>query len=224
MSNTATAIVGAPPDRRVGPPLVSAWDCWLGSRFTMESYIDNTVLLAFAVENKYLLVQYQGARKWRERFVTLRPTPSSDPRSIGWCVVATPDGDVYGEPLAIPNVPAVSLLPDDPSLPPGVLRRNVYRFEDGSIGQELGGPEIAHLRGLAQAELVSFCRMTSTASAGGAVAAAPTANTAPLLRSCWPWPCAHCRVHLGCGCFGGSPGSGQPCADCSDFGRGWLAS
>ena len=128
----------------------------MGSGFTMASYIDNTVLPAFAVENKYVIIQYPGERKWHERYVILKPTPSSDPRSIGWCVIATPDGDVYGEPLSIPNISGVAILGDDRSLPPGVLRRNVYRFEDGNIGQALGAAEVAHLRGLAQAELTAL--------------------------------------------------------------------
>ena len=144
----------------------------------MASYLDHTVLPAFALEGRFVLILYPGERKWHERLIVLRPTPSSDPRTVGWCVTATPDLDVYGEPIAPPNVEGFAVLAPDRSLPPGLLRRNVYRFEDGGIGQPPSPAELAHLRGLAQAELNSLQMEIDATGAGAVVAAAPATPAA----------------------------------------------
>ena len=150
----------------------------MGSGFTMATYLDHTVLPAFALEGRFVLILYPGERKWHERLIVLRPNPSNDPKTVGWCVTATPDGDVYGEPLAPPNIDGFAVLAPDRSLPPGLLRRNVYRFEDGSIGQAPTPAELAHLRGVAQAELDALQREIDATGVGALVAAAPAAPAA----------------------------------------------
>ena len=147
---------------------------------------------------RFVLILYPGERKWHERLIVLRPTPSSDPRTVGWCVTATPDGDVYGEPIAPPNVEGFAVLAPDRSLPPGLLRRNVYRLEDGDIGQPPSPAELAHLRGLAQAELNSLQMEIDATGAGAVVAAAPAAPAAVLAAApAAGGPCGYCWVGLG---------------------------
>ena len=168
-------------------------------------------LPAFALEGP-------GERKWHERLIVLRPSPSNDPRTVGWCVTATPDGDVYGEPVAPPNVAAFAVLGQERALPPGLRRRNVYRFEDGAIGQAPSAAELAHLRGLAQAELDALQAEIDSTGAGVLVPAVPAAPaaasaaamaTGPVLTACY------CGLSLGSrgrggGCEGklGSNGAG----------------
>ncbi|CAE7297688.1 unnamed protein product [Symbiodinium sp. CCMP2456] len=133
----------------------------------MATYIDHSVVPAFSLEGRYVMILYPQERKWHERLVVLRSVPSSDQRTLGWCVTATPDGDVYAEPLAPPNVVAVALLAEDRALPPGLLRRNAYRFEDGAIGHAPSAAEAAHLRGVAQTELEALQREIDQTDAGG---------------------------------------------------------
>ena len=142
-------------------------------------------LPAFSLQGKYCLVQYAGERKWHERYILSTTTPSSDLRSIGYCVVATPDGDIYGESLAAPNVQGLAILTDDRAAPPGLARRNIYRFEDGNIGHAPDATEVTHMRGAAlqeQADLQKEINDHGVAAAAPPVVAstsAPTAPTAP---------------------------------------------
>ena len=153
----------------------------------MAGYIDHTVLPGYAVEGKYCLVLYSGERKWHERYVISRALPCQDERSIGWCVVATPDGDVYGEPLCPPSVSGVAVLQDDRSLPPGLLRRNVYRFEDGQVGHAPAGAELQHLRGAAAAELAAL-QSEIDALGGGSGIVGPVASSAAAPPAAAPPP------------------------------------
>ena len=52
--------------------------------YTMATYKDHTVLPAFAVKNKFILIQYPEKR-------------GSGTSASWWCVTATVDGDVYPE-------------------------------------------------------------------------------------------------------------------------------
>lgn len=143
-------------------------------------------LPAFSLQGKYCLVQYSGERKWHERFILSTTTPSSDLRSIGYCVVATPDGDIYGESLAAPNVQGLALLGEDRAAPPGLARRNIYRFEDGNIGHAPDATEIAHMRGAALQEQADLQKEIDDHGVGVAAphvvasTPAPTAATAPI--------------------------------------------
>ena len=144
----------------------------------MSGYLDGS-LEAFECEGRYCVILYETDRKWHERYLIRKVMPSLDSRSIGWFVVATPDGDVYAEPLAPPNVLAIAILDDDRRLPVGLARRNVYRFEDGSVGQALTAPEIAHVRGAAQGEYANLQAEIGDPTARlGAVPAAPTTTAA----------------------------------------------
>ncbi|CAE7706879.1 unnamed protein product, partial [Symbiodinium necroappetens] len=129
---------------------------------------------------------HYGERKWHERFILSTTTPSSDLRSIGYCVVATPDGDIYGESLAAPNVQGLALLGEDRAAPPGLARRNIYRFEDGNIGHAPDATEIAHMRGAALQEQADLQKEIDDHGVGVAAphvvasTPAPTAATAPI--------------------------------------------
>ncbi|CAE7467165.1 unnamed protein product [Symbiodinium microadriaticum] len=126
------------------------------------------------------------------RYIIATTTPSSDLRSIGFCVVATPDGDIYGESLAVPNIQGIAVLPEDRSAPPGLLRRNIYRFEDGDAGHAPDAGEIAHLRGAASQERVDLQKEINEQGGGSAppvigpvagadAGATPAAPTGPVL-------------------------------------------
>eukprot|EP00439_Symbiodinium_sp_Y106_P025216 s3627_g3.t1 len=78
--------------------------------YTMAACLDHTVLPAFAVDKKFVLILYPGERKWHERLVVLRSVPSSDQRTLGWCIAATPDG--IGTPIGLRMAPlAMPLVP-----------------------------------------------------------------------------------------------------------------
>ena len=68
----------------------------------MAGYLD-WCLDAFDLEGRFCLVLYETERKWHERLLVRKVMQNSDGRSIGWFVVATPNGDVYAEPVAPPN-------------------------------------------------------------------------------------------------------------------------
>ncbi|OLQ10940.1 Calpain-15 [Symbiodinium microadriaticum] len=141
---------------------------------------------AFDLENRYCLVLYETERRWHERLLIRKTNQNRDGRSPGWFVVATPEGDVYAESLAPPNVVGVIVLPDNRQLPPGLLARSVHRFENGSVGHAPTGAELAHLRGtahgelmLVQAEIDGLDSPVLGAGAAGTPVPAPAANTGP---------------------------------------------
>ena len=63
----------------------------------MADYLDGC-LDAFDLENRYCLVLYETERRWHERLLIRKTSQNRDGRSVGWFVVATPDGDVYADP------------------------------------------------------------------------------------------------------------------------------
>ena len=151
----------------------------------MADYLEGC-LDAFDLENRYCLVLYETERRWHERLLIRKTNQNRDGRSPGWFVVATPEGDVYAESLAPPNVVGVIVLPDNRQLPPGLLARSVHRFENGSVGHAPTGAELAHLRGtahgelmLVQAEIDGLDSPVLGAGAAGTPVPAPAANTGP---------------------------------------------
>ena len=138
---------------------------------------------AFNLAGKFCLVLYEGERRWHERLLIHQVRASQDSRTSGWFVIATPDGDVYAESLAPPNVLGMVVLDGGRALPPGLARRNVYRFEDGVVGQAPGAGQMAHLRGTAAPELqavqLEFDSLVAPAGPAAPVAVAPVAPVQP---------------------------------------------
>ncbi|CAE7199591.1 unnamed protein product, partial [Symbiodinium natans] len=151
-------------------------------RRSMDTYLAGSSD-AFNLAGKFCLVLYEGERRWHERLLIHQVRANQDSRTSGWFVIATPDGDVYAESLAPPNVLGMVVLDDGRALPPGLARRNVYRFEDGVVGQAPGAGQMAHLRGTAAPELqavqLEFDSLVAPAGPAAPVAVAPAAPVQP---------------------------------------------
>jgi hypothetical protein len=138
---------------------------------------------AFDLVARHVLVFYETDRIWHERFIVAAVPPSAgDPRTSGWFVVATPDGDIYAESLAAPNVRGLYLLAANRAAPVGLQVGSIHWFENGSTGYAPRAVDLPGLLLAGQSELdritAEFASLPGAGAAGAVVAAAVVAPMA----------------------------------------------
>lgn len=97
------------------------------------------------------------------------------PETAGWYVNATPEGDVYAEPVVPPAVTGLIALPASRAATPAAVVSGLYRFEDGGLGHAPTVADRINLRSLAGPE-----RIAATADFEAVRAALFPAPVAPI--------------------------------------------